>query len=41
MEAKIQRTQRVTWRPTSSERKDALGGSNEVSAAMLLDALIG
>ena len=40
MEAEIKWTQRCTWRPRSSELRDALGGRDLVNSEMHLDAEI-
>jgi len=38
MEAVIERVERCTWRPTSSEVRDALGGQDRVNSEMHLEA---
>jgi hypothetical protein len=39
-EAQIELTQKCTWRPRSTELRDALGGRNRVSLDMHLEAEI-
>jgi len=40
LEAMIERVEICTWRLRSSERRDALGGQDQVNAEMHLEAVI-
>jgi len=40
LEAEIERDWRCTWRPRSSERRDALGGRDRASLEMQLETVI-
>jgi len=40
LEAVIERVERCTWKPRSSELRDALGGRDRASLEMQLEAMI-